>query len=145
MRGEVRRYSEAFKRQVVGDLARGRFGSVHEAAGAYGIGRGRTVRRWVLQMGKESLLKRVVRMDAEGEPGELARSKARERELERALTDAVLDRSLAEARLELLCEQQGVDAEAFKKKHAAIRWRGPGNRPKGSLESASRDCAGGAG
>ena len=145
MRGEVRRYSEAFKRQVVGDLARGRFGSVHEAAGAYGIGKGRTVRRWVLQMGKESLLKRVVRMDAEGEPGELARLKARERELERALTDAVLDRSLSQSWFELLCEQQGVDPEAFKKKHDATRWRGRRGATDARVESASKDCAGGAG
>jgi len=35
----VMRYSEAFKIQVVEDLARGRFGSPFEAAQAHGIGR----------------------------------------------------------------------------------------------------------
>ena len=123
MKGEVRRYSEAFKRQVVGDLERGRFGSVHEAAGAYGVRRGTTVRRWVQQMGREVLLKRVIRIEAEGEPGELARLKAEARQLKEALADAVVDRSLAQSWFELLCEQQGVDPEAFKKKHDATRRR----------------------
>jgi len=145
MRGEVRRYSEAFKRQVVGELERGRFGSVLEAAEAYGIRESRTLRQWVRQQGKECLLKRVVHIEAEGEPGELKRMKARLREVERCLTDAVLDRSLAQSWFELLCEQQGVDPEAFKKKHDATRWRGRRGATGPRMESASKDCAGGAG
>jgi transposase-like protein len=145
MSGEVRRYSEAFKHQVVGDLESGRFGSVHEAAGAYGIRHGTTVRRWVRQMGKEVLLKRVIRIEAGNEPGELAEAKRRVRNLEQALADAVLDRSLAQSWFTLLCEQQGVDPETFKKKHGARPWSARGSGTAGSRTSASRDCAGGAG
>ena len=39
-------YSEAFKQQVVDEIASGRFGSPFEASQAYGI-RKDSVRRWV--------------------------------------------------------------------------------------------------
>ena len=68
--GHVVRYSEAFKLQVVDELERGRFGSPFEAARAYGIRGDHTVRHWVTQYGKGHLLKKVIRVSKEGEPGE---------------------------------------------------------------------------
>jgi transposase-like protein len=113
----VMRYSEAFKIQVVEDLARGRFGSPFEAAQAHGIGRD-SVRRWVKQSGQGHLLKRVVRVSKKDEPGEMKRLKERNRKLEAALVDLHLDAALDSAFFELLCEAKGVDPEEFKKKHA---------------------------
>jgi transposase len=112
------RYSEAFKLKVVDELERGRFSSPFEAARAYGMCGGWTVRRWVLQYGKGHLLKKVVRVQKEGEPGEVARLKQRVRKLEEALADATMDRCLEQAYFEILCEDLKVDAQEFKKKHA---------------------------
>jgi transposase-like protein len=109
-------YSEAFKQQVVEEIAAGRFGSPFEAARAYGIGKD-TVRRWVRAYGRGHLLRKVVRVEKPGEPGELKRLKERIRKLEEALADATMDKALAESTYELLCKQVKVDPEEFKKKH----------------------------
>ncbi len=55
MSGIEIRYSEAFKQQVVEEVASGRFRSAHEAARAYGVKDCKTVRRWMRQYGKGEL------------------------------------------------------------------------------------------
>lgn len=110
-------YSEAFKLQVVDEIAAGRFGSPFEASRAYGIGKD-TVRRWVREYGKGHLLRKVVRVEKPGEPGEIKRLKGRVRQLEEALADATMDKALAESAFELLCERVEIDPEEIKKKLA---------------------------
>jgi transposase len=128
------RYSEAFKLKVVDELERGRFGSPFEVGEAYGIGCSTTVERWVRQYGKGHLLKKVVRVEKEGEPGELKRLKQRVRVLEEALADADAEERLSRAYFELLCQELKVDPDGFKKKHAGERciermdMRGEANR-----------------
>lgn len=117
MSKKVVRYSEAFKQQVVSDVEAGRFGSPFEAAGAYGVGGPGTVRRWMRQYGKGHLLKKVVRVEKEGEPREIKRLRERVRELESALADAYIDGALSESYFEILCERTETDPDAFKKKH----------------------------
>lgn len=117
MSGRTMIYSEAFKQQVVDEIAAGRFGSSFEAARAYGIGKD-TVRRWVRAYGKGHLLRKVVRVEKPGEPGEIKRLKERVRQLEEALADATMDKALAESAFELLCERVDIDPEEFKKKLA---------------------------
>jgi transposase len=129
--GKVILYSEAFKQQVVSDVESGRFGSSYEAAQAYGVRDCGTVRRWVRQYGKGHLLRKVVRVEKEGEPGEVRRLKARVRELESALADAHIDWALSESYFEILCERTSTDAEAFKKKHAGTAHTGRRGRAAG--------------
>lgn len=114
----VIRYSEAFKQEVVREVEEGRFGSPHEAAKAYGIRGNATVYRWLKEYGKSHLLRKVVRVEKPGEPGEIKRLQERVRELETALTDEYIDRILAESFFKILCERTNTDGEAFKKKHA---------------------------
>ncbi len=123
----VVRYSEAFKLNVVEELQRGRFGGPFEASRAYGIGGASTVSRWLKQYGKEELLKKVVRVEKRGEPGEIKRLKDRVRRLETALADAHMDSALDRGFLKILCERTNTDAEAFKKKHAATVLSGRGS------------------
>lgn len=111
------RYSEAFKQQVVEDVERGRFASAHEAADAYGVKGHETVQRWLRQSGRGRLVRRAVRVEKPGEPGELKRLKERVRQLEAALADAYMDRALDQSFFEILCQEQGIDPETFKKKH----------------------------
>ena len=120
------RYSEAFKQQVVSELEAGRFGSLNEAANAYGIGGGTTVGRWVREYGKSHLLNKVVRVEKQGEPGELKRLKERVRQLESALADSHMDWALEKSFFEILCEHTSTDIEAFKKKHGGTASTGRG-------------------
>ena len=132
MSEKVMVYSEAFKMQVVDDLDRGRFGSPHEAARAYGIGGAATVPRWVRQCGKWQLLKKVVKVSKQGEPGEIKRLKDRVRRLEVSLADAHMDSALDRAFFEMLCERTKTDPAAFKKKHDAAVLGKRGSRLVGS-------------
>ncbi len=126
------RYSEAFKLQVVEEIEGGRFGSPHEASAAYGImGKG-TIKRWLTQFGREKLLKKVVRVEKTGEPGEIRRLKDRVRRLEEALADAHMDGALDQSFFEILCEQTGVDSDSFKKKYDGKVSTGHGRNSKRS-------------
>ena len=129
MSKEVMRYSEAFKQQVVDELDTGRFGSPHEAAQAYGVDLG-SVKRWARQYGKAHLLRKVVRVEKQGEPGEMRRLKERIRKLEAALADSVMEQALDQSFFEILCERTDTDVDAFKKKHAGQACTGRGKRLK---------------
>jgi transposase-like protein len=124
------RYSEAFKQHVIIEIESGRFNSAHEASEAYGIGGHETVARWLRQSGRGELLRKVVRVEKPGEPGEIRRLKNRVRELESALADSYIDGALAESYFEILCERTKTDAEAFKKKHAGMARTGRGRKSK---------------
>ena len=112
------KYSEAFKLQVVSEIEAGRYSGAYEASQAYGIKGHCTVRGWLKKYGRGNLLRRVVRVEKPGEPGEIKRLRERVRNLEAALADAHMDGALDKSFFEILCERTGTDAEAFKKKHA---------------------------
>jgi len=126
MSGRAVRYSEGFKQQVVDEIAGGRFRSAYEASQAYGITGNGTVRRWVREYGRGHLLRKVVRVEKPGEPGEIRRLKERVRKLEEALADAHMDKALAESFFEILCERTDVDIDEFKKKHGGTGSTGRG-------------------
>jgi len=111
-------YSEAFKRQVVGELERGKHVSIEAARRAYGIGGATTVARWVRKYGREDLLPKRVRIETLKERDELKEARKRIRELEAAVADAHIDYCLEKGFLQAACERLGVDMESFKKKHA---------------------------
>jgi len=115
---ETIRYSEAFKRQVVGELERGKHGSFGAVQRAYGIGGATTVQKWVRKYGSEELFPRHVRVETMKERDELAEARKRIRELEAAVADAHIDHCLEKAYFHVLCERAGVDPEDFKKKNA---------------------------
>jgi len=113
----VRRYSEAFKIQVVRELASGKLSSVNEAMLRYGITGGSTVMRWVRQYGREDQLPRVIRVEKPDERDQLKKLKQENDRLKRALADEHLRASLHQSWFEEACAQLGVqDLEAFKKK-----------------------------
>lgn len=111
------RYSEAFKQQVVGEVATGKFKGPGEAARAYRIGNVATVARWLRQHGRVDLLPRVVRISSMEEQDERKVLKERVRQLERALADSHMKGLLDEAYLRIACGRLGVGPEEFKKKH----------------------------
>jgi transposase len=112
------RYSEAFKRQVVRELAEGKFKSHEQARRAYGLGGGQTIECWVRKYGTEDLQPKLVRIQTMKERDELKEARVRIRELEAALSDAHIDHCLEEAYLRMACDRLGVAPEDFKKKLA---------------------------
>jgi transposase len=119
MRETVVRYSEAFKRQIVGEIEAGRYKSFQEAREAYGVTGCGTVEGWIKRYGKTHLLCRIVRVEVPEERDQIKELKKRVKELEKALADTKVEEVLARAYFEILCEDCGVkDPEGFKKKHA---------------------------
>jgi len=113
----VMRYSEAFKRQVVDELERGKFDSVFRASRAYRIKGSMTVERWVRKYGREELLPKIMRVESLKERDEIKEARKRIKDLEAALADAHIDCCLGNAFLEIACERIGSSVEDFKKKN----------------------------
>ena len=111
------RYSEAFKRQVVEEIARGKFTSPYKAQQAYGIRGQMTVIKWVRKYGRDDLLPKRIRIETMEEVDQLKEARKRIRELEAALADAHIDQCLEHAFLEIACERMGEDLNDFKKKN----------------------------
>lgn len=130
MDSKTRQHSEAFKRQVVGEMESGKFRSLREARRAYHISGSSTVQQWVRRYGNESILPKKVKVETMKERDELKEARRRIRELEAALSDAHIDHALSEAYVQLACERMGEDPESFKKKHGMtlsdLRGRGRG-------------------
>lgn len=116
--GKSIKYSEAFKRQVVEELERGRHSTIHAARRAYGINGAETVRRWVRTYGREDLLPKRVRIETLKERDELKEARKRIKVLEGAVADAHIDHCLEKAYFHVACERMGVDPDDFKKKNA---------------------------
>jgi len=114
---EVRRYSEAFKRQVVEELENGRFKTAFEAQQSYGILGDRTVHRWMKKYGRDTLFPKLVRIESMKEKDKRKEDRKRIHDLEAALSDAHIDNCLEHAFLEIACERMGISVEEFKKKH----------------------------
>ena len=117
MAQEVRRYSEAFKRQVVEELEKGKFSSAFDAQQSYGILGDRTVFRWMKKYGRDNLFPKLVRIETMKERDKKKEDRKRIRDLEAALSDAHIDNCLEHAFLEIACERMGISIEDFKKKH----------------------------
>lgn len=112
-----RRYSEAFKMQVISELESGKVRSQSEAQEKFGIPGAMTIHHWLKKYGKQSLIPGVLRVE---KPGEADRIKELQKELKRtkqALADSHLDAVLYKSWFKVACLEFGVqDIEGFKKK-----------------------------
>lgn len=116
-RGITRRYSEAFKLQVVRELESGKLASISEANRKYGISGSETVKGWLRKYGKEQLLPRIVRVETPHEKDRLRELKKENDRLKRTLAETHMKAVLFESWFEVACEEFGVtDVEGFKKK-----------------------------
>ena len=111
------RYSEAFKKQVVEEIARGKHTCAYRAQQAYGIRGSMTVAKWIKKYGREDLLPKRIRIERMGELDQLNAARKRIKALEAALADAHIDNCLEHAFLEIACERLNVPLDDFKKKN----------------------------
>ena len=111
----TRRYSDAFKRQVVEAIEQE--GYTHpQAARLYGCSQS-SIHRWLKEYGKNHLLNKKVRIETMDEVDRIEELTKEMAKLKAALADAHIDQAMLENHLALACQRLGVDPEAFKKKH----------------------------
>lgn len=116
---KIIRYSEAFKRRVVDEIASGKFPSISKARRAYGITGATTIVHWIKKYGREDILPKYIKVETMNERDELKEAKKRIRELEAALADVQIDKYLGDSFLEVACSWLDEDVETFKKKHVS--------------------------
>lgn len=111
----VIRYSEAFKQQVVQEIEEGKW-SLNDAMQVYGIKGSHTITYWMRRMGKLDLIPKLVRVEKPDERDQVKELQKQIRELKDALAETQVRCIIAETRLEVVCQQQGLNPEEVKKK-----------------------------
>ena len=114
-RRTTRRYSDAFKRQVVESVEQEGY-TQQQAANHYGCAQ-ESVRRWIKQFGKNHLLNKVVRIQTMDESNRINELTNQVEKLKQALAETHIDQKLAENRFKLACRELDIKPETFKKKH----------------------------
>jgi transposase len=109
---EVRRYSEAFKQQVIEDVEKNVL-SMNEAAQKYGIGACHTISRWLRERGKTELVPKVVRVETVSDRQQVKELLAEKQRLESALAQSQLKIMVLEEVIKVAEEEYHVE---FKKK-----------------------------
>ena len=104
----IRRYSQAFKSQVVQDIENGRLTQT-EAAKVYDIAGHSTIKKWLTQFGTERAKNRIIRIETPNEVGSLVTLKNDKQQLESALAKAQLKILALETILEKAGEHYGND------------------------------------
>jgi transposase-like protein len=113
-RNTVKRYSEAFKQQVVQEVELGQ-GTVQELRRKYGLS-ANTIQYWIKRIGKLELLPNLIRVEKPDEKDKIKELERQIRQLKEALADTQVDSIINRSYFEVLCEQQGLDPEEVKKK-----------------------------
>lgn len=103
----VKRYSQAFKQQVVREYEAG--ASIYSLLQKYGIGAHNTVRRWVKKYGKSGYRSEVVVIQSVEDQLEVKAMKARIAELESALAASVLENRMLSGTLETASQALEMD------------------------------------
>ena len=103
----VRRYSQAFKQQVVREYEAG--ASIYQLLEKYGIGAHKTAERWVKQFGRSGYRSEKIVIQSPEDQVEFKAMKKRIEELEKALASAVLDNQMLKATLEVAEETFDID------------------------------------
>lgn len=112
----VKRYSQAFRRQVVREYEAG--ASIYALRQKYGIGGHQTVKRWIEQYSPAGYRSEVALVQTVEDQQEFKAMKNRIAELEAALADSVLENRMLAATLEAAEDDLGLD---LKKKYAKQR------------------------
>ena len=107
----IKRYSEAFKRQVVNEYEDGR--SAYELNRKYGIKGGNTIKRWVKKYGRAGFRSELMVIQRPGEREREEQLIERLQELEAAVTQLALEKIVLESSL---AEAEKLLGKSIKKK-----------------------------
>ena len=103
----IKRYSQAFKQQVVRDYEAG--SSIYSLLQKYGIGAHHTVERWVKQYGRSGYRSEVVVIQTVEDQLAVKAMKQRIAELEAALAASVLENRMLHTTLEVASAALALD------------------------------------
>ena len=103
----IKRYSQAFKQQVVREYETG--ASIYRLQQRYGIGAHNTVKRWIEQYGRSGFRAEVVHIQTVEDQIEFQAMKQRIAELESALAQSVLENRMLAATIEVASKSLGLD------------------------------------
>ena len=103
----IKRYSQAFKQQVVREYEAG--ASIYSLQQKYGIGAHNTVKRWIEQNGRSGFRAEVVYIQTVEDQIEFKAMKRRIAELESALAQSVLENRLLTTTIEVASQSLGLD------------------------------------
>jgi transposase len=103
----VKRYSEAFKLQVVREYEAGN--SVRQLCQKYGIGSDQTVKGWVKKYGRAGYRSEVVVIQSVADQENVKQMKQRMAALETALAEAVLQNRMLTSTLEVASQALNMD------------------------------------
>jgi transposase-like protein len=103
-----KRYSEAFKQQVVTEIESGAL-TITQAQPLYRIGSNSTIRNWIKQLGKNHLIAQRVRVETTEEVNQLKQLSSDKQQLESALAHAHLKIATLESQLCQAEQLLGVD------------------------------------
>lgn len=103
----IKRYSEAFKQQVVREYENGT--SLSKLRQKYGIGGYKTIKAWVKKYSRTGIRTEKVIIQTVEDQLEYQRMKARISELEQALADAVIDNRMLTTTIEVASERLEMD------------------------------------
>lgn len=104
---KVKRYSEAFKQQVVKEYEAGE--SIYKLQKKYGIGGQNTVQRWIKKYSRSGYRSEVVRIQTLEDQEEFQAMKKRIVELESALSESVLENRMLKATIEVADKALDMD------------------------------------
>lgn len=123
------RYSESFKLEVLNEIDRGDL-TIQGARSKYGIPGCATIQNWALKYGRFGVLPKRIRVEKPNEVDQIKALREQIKQLKSALADSVLDQKIAESTLEVICRQQGWDADEIKKKAGMKLRNWPSKKPK---------------
>ena len=104
MTRKIKRYSEAFKRQVVAEYEAG--DNISVLAKKYGITGGMTIKYWIKKYAKDGFRHELVRIQTAEEANRVRELEQQVKDLEQALGKVVLEKLKLESILEVLQENE---------------------------------------
>lgn len=103
-----RRYNESFKRHVIKEIQEGKY-TPAEAERHYGIKGHSTVNKWLKRYSKEGLDRKKVIERLEREETKIEKLELRIRELEKALSDSMIENRVNKELVKLAKIHYGID------------------------------------
>ncbi len=103
----VKRYSQAFRQQVVNEYEKG--ASVHSLQQKYGIGGATTIKQWIEKYSRSGYRSELVVIQSVEDQLEFKEMKQRIVDLEAALAESVLENRMLKATVDVASKALGMD------------------------------------
>lgn len=124
----IKRYSDAFRRQVVAEYEAG--GTIAQLQKKYGITGGQTIQTWIKKYAREGLRHDLVRIQIADEINRIKELEDQVQELEQALGRVMLDR----IKLESIVEELMAGDKKGIKKNELLSSKGASRKPTNNRE-----------